>query len=36
MLLLLNPVRRAERLDDPGWVFEPKFDGFRLTPFAAG
>jgi ATP-dependent DNA ligase len=29
MLLLLSPVRRAEPLDDPDWVFEPKFDGYR-------
>ena len=23
------PVRRAEPFDDPDWVFEPKYDGFR-------
>lgn len=34
----VRPVRRAEPFDDPEWVFEPKFDGFRgiayVTPEA--
>ncbi len=31
MLSLINPVPRAEPLDDPDWVFEAKFDGFRAA-----
>ena len=38
-LLLIQPIRlerRAEPFNDPAWVFEPKYDGFRgvlyLTP----
>jgi ATP-dependent DNA ligase len=38
MLRLINPVERAEPFDHPDWLFEAKFDGFRLrlTPFVAG
>ncbi len=31
MLTLINPVPRAEPFDDPDWVFEAKFDGFRAA-----
>jgi ATP-dependent DNA ligase len=31
MLSLINPVRREEPFDHPGWVFEVKFDGFRAA-----
>lgn len=38
MFTLINPVARAAPFDDPDWIFEVKFDGFRAapTPFAAG
>lgn len=31
MLPLINPVARAEAVDHPDWVFEVKFDGFRVA-----
>jgi ATP-dependent DNA ligase len=31
MLTLINPVERAEPFDDPEWLFEAKFDGFRAA-----
>jgi hypothetical protein len=31
MLTLINPVARAEPFDHADWVFEAKFDGFRVA-----
>jgi ATP-dependent DNA ligase len=31
MLTLINPVERAEPFDHRDWVFEAKFDGFRVA-----
>jgi len=36
MLPLINPVRRAEPFDHPGWLFEAKFDGFRAAADVRG
>jgi bifunctional non-homologous end joining protein LigD len=34
-----NPVLRGVPFDDPAWIFEPKYDGFRplthVTPSTA-
>jgi ATP-dependent DNA ligase len=32
MLTLINPVPRADPFDHGAWLFELKFDGFRLPP----
>jgi bifunctional non-homologous end joining protein LigD len=31
MFPLINPVTRAAPFDDPAWIFELKFDGFRAA-----
>lgn len=31
MLTLINPIQRAEPFDNPDWLFELKFDGFRAA-----
>jgi bifunctional non-homologous end joining protein LigD len=30
------PVARREPFDDPAWIFEPKYDGFRGLVYATG
>jgi bifunctional non-homologous end joining protein LigD len=30
----INPVPRPDPFDDPAWIFEPKYDGFRGVVYA--
>jgi bifunctional non-homologous end joining protein LigD len=30
----INPIPRPDPFDDPAWIFEPKYDGFRAVVYA--
>ena len=30
----INPLPRPDPFDDPAWIFEPKYDGFRGVVYA--
>jgi bifunctional non-homologous end joining protein LigD len=32
----IAPISRAEPFDDPDWLFEPKYDGFRGVAYSSG
>jgi bifunctional non-homologous end joining protein LigD len=34
LIELINPVPRPDPFDDPAWIFEPKYDGFRGVVYA--